>query len=77
MIEEKNLIGTRIKKARKDAGINQQALAEALGLYQKDISRWERGEITPRLEVFAEICKALNVSADELLGIKDTKQTSE
>lgn len=77
MIEEKNLIGTRIKKARKDAGINQQALAEALSLYQKDISRWERGEITPRLEVFAEICKALNVSADELLGIKDTKQTSE
>lgn len=77
MIEEKNLIGTRIKKARKDAEINQQALAEALGLYQKDISRWERGEITPRLEVFAEICKALNVSADELLGIKDTKQTSE
>lgn len=64
------MIGGNIRKARKAAGVSQKELAERLQVYQKDISRWENGERTPTLEVFAKICRELNVSADEMLGLK-------
>lgn len=62
-------IGENIKKARKKAKVTQVEMAEKLGVYQKDISRWENGEYTPSLETFAEICRILNASADELLEL--------
>lgn len=66
-------IHENIKKARKAAGVTQKELAEIIGVYQKDISRWESGERTPSVEALAGICKALKVSANVLLetGIKD------
>ncbi|MBE5875678.1 MAG: helix-turn-helix transcriptional regulator [Lachnospiraceae bacterium] len=63
-------IGEKIKLARKEAGISQKELAERLQVYQKDISRWENGERTPSLEAFAQICRELKVSADEMLELK-------
>lgn len=62
-------IGENIKKARKTAGMSQKELAERLEVYQKDISRWETGERTPSLEVFARICRELGASADDLLEL--------
>lgn len=62
-------INENIKNARKAAGITQKELAEAIGVRQKDISRWENGERTPNIEAFANICKALKASADMLLEI--------
>lgn len=61
-----------IKNARKNAGFTQSELATAIGVTQKEISRWETGTRTPQVETIASICKALNVSADVLLetGIK-------
>ena len=61
-----------IKNARKKAGLTQSELATAIGVTQKEISRWETGTRTPQVETIASICKALNVSADILLetGIK-------
>lgn len=66
-------LGENIKKARKAAGVTQKQLAERMGVYQKDVSRWENGEHAPSIELLAGICKALKVSADTLLetGIKD------
>ena len=45
-------------------------LAEALDVYQKDISRWEKNELTPNTLTFAKICKVLNASADEILELQ-------
>ena len=64
------MIHENIKAERKEAGIKQEDLAKMIGVYQKDISRWENGERLPSLEIFAEICKALNVSADLILEIR-------
>lgn len=66
-------IGKKIKEARNAAGITQIELAERLHVYQKDISRWERGERIPSIEVFREICIELKASADELLELKKVK----
>lgn len=63
-------LGVKIKEARKKEKMTQKELADSLGVYQKDISRWETGEYTPSLEVFAKLCKILNISADEILEIK-------
>lgn len=60
-------LGENIKKARKAAGVTQKQLAEEMGVYQKDVSRWENGEHVPGIEILAGICKALRVSADTLL----------
>ena len=64
------MIGENIRQVRTSAGVSQAELAERIGVYQKDICRWETGARTPSLEAFAKICKALNVSADVLLEIK-------
>lgn len=63
-------LGENIKTARKAAGLTQKDLAEALGVYQKDISRWENNELTPNALTFGSICKILGASADELLELK-------
>lgn len=63
-------IGENIRKARKAAGVSQKELAERLQVYQKDISRWENGERSPSIEVFAKICRELNASADSILEIR-------
>lgn len=65
-------LGEKIKEARKAAGVTQKELAERLQVYQKDISHWENGERTPNALTFAEICRALNASADELLELRKT-----
>lgn len=66
-------LGENIKTARKTAGITQKQLAEKMGVYQKDVSRWENNEHAPTTELLAGICKALNTSADTLLEIEVQK----
>lgn len=63
-------LGENIKQARKAAGVTQVQLADVLGVYAKDISRWENNVLTPNTLTFAKICKALGASADELLELK-------
>ena len=65
------IIAERLKEARKKSGINQKSLAEMVGVYTKDISRWETGVRTPSAEYIIQPCKALDISADYLLGLKD------
>lgn len=63
-------VGDNIRMARKSLGITQKEMAARLGVYQKDVSRWENGVLLPTLEVFRSICEVLGVSADELLELK-------
>lgn len=62
-------LGENIKNARKAAGMTQKDLAEQLGVYAKDVCRWENGERTPNAVTFARICTALHASADEILEL--------
>ncbi len=66
-------LGENLKKARKDAGVTQEDLAERIGVYAKDISRWENGKRVPSTLTFAMICREIGASADEVLELKEKK----
>ena len=51
-------LGTQIRLARKEAGLNQGDLGRAAGVTQKTVSRWETGKGAPDVEQLGRICKA-------------------
>ncbi|MCL2364395.1 MAG: helix-turn-helix domain-containing protein [Defluviitaleaceae bacterium] len=61
-------IGTRIKELRKRKNITQEQLAEALGVTNQAISKWESGNGYPDIAYIVPIAKYFDVSADYLLG---------
>lgn len=65
----KPIFKERLKARRKELKISQQALADACGANQSQISAYENGESTPNLEVAAAMAKTLGISLDELCGL--------
>lgn len=59
---------TQLKSRRKALGLNQTALAEAVGVTPGAVSQWESGLTNPSLETLVKIAAVLNVTTDELLG---------
>jgi transcriptional regulator with XRE-family HTH domain len=70
-------LGKRIEKFRKQSGIMQDEMAELLGITQSMYSRIERGDARVHGELMIHFVKIFGISADELLGIKSTKQPTE
>ena len=60
-------IGRFIAEARRARGMTQRELAEALGLSNRTISKWECGDGLPELANLLPLCELLGVTADELL----------
>jgi len=68
--------GARLAALRKQAGLSQAALAEAVGIPQRTVSFYEReGGYLPSTLV-PNFAKALGVSIEELLGINKGSQHS-
>lgn len=63
-------IGDRIKYYRKKRGLSQKQLGDLLGISSNRVSNWEQGTHRPDADILALLCKALNVSADDLLDIQ-------
>lgn len=61
---------TRLRQVRELAGMEQKELAALAGLPATSISHFESGRREPALDNFVAIVKALNVSADLLLGTR-------
>lgn len=61
-------IGRFIAERRRALGFTQQALADALGLSNRTISKWECGGGLPDMEHVLPLCRAIDITADELLG---------
>lgn len=59
--------GERISYYRKNVNITQEELAYRLGVTSQAISKWERNQSYPDIGTFAELCRALRISADVLL----------
>lgn len=59
-------IGARLRKARRDAGLSQTALALRLNVRQPDISDWERGVHLPDPRVIAQWANVTDCDLDDL-----------
>jgi transcriptional regulator with XRE-family HTH domain len=57
----------RLAALRKDRGLTQQFLADAIGIHVTQLRRYEAGTSQPTLDVLRKTAVALRVSADLLL----------
>lgn len=64
------MIGKKIKQARIDQNMTQMQLADAMGVSYQAVSNWERGNSMPDISKLADLCAALHISVNELLGIE-------
>jgi transcriptional regulator with XRE-family HTH domain len=60
-------IGQNIRKLRKERGLKQGELGNYLDVKLNNVSRWERGEVLPSLEMAWRISRFFNVSIDSLV----------
>lgn len=52
------------------SGLTTVAIAERVGVSPEMITQYKTTKKLPTLETFAKICKELDLSADEILGLK-------
>ena len=62
------MLGKELKRVREAAGLSQERLAFAAGVHRTYISLLERDKKSPTLNVLFRICKALKISAAELVA---------
>ncbi len=55
-------------RLRRERGLSQEKLGEAVGVSRQTISKWELGETTPELEKLHLLCDYFQISMDELTG---------
>ncbi len=66
-------IGQRLKQVREMHNENQQDIANILGTTQNYISRYESGKHDIPAYRLAILCKHWKISADYILGLKDSQ----
>jgi transcriptional regulator with XRE-family HTH domain len=62
--------GKRLARLRKAAGLSQNDLARETGISQRMIAHYETNDGNPPIHTFHKLCKALEVTADQLLGLE-------
>ena len=60
--------GAMISRLRKERGMTQLQLADALGISFQAVSNWERGQSMPDISKLPELAELFGTSIDELLG---------
>jgi transcriptional regulator with XRE-family HTH domain len=73
----KSDFGKRLVELRKTHGLTQYDLADLIGTTQRTISYYKNEGGRPQALVMAHLARALNVSTDELLGMKKGARTSQ
>ena len=63
-------IQKRLREAIKYSNLTQKQLAEKLGVNPSTVSKYMRLDKYPSLDTFANICALIDVSADDILGLK-------
>ena len=67
-----NVFPKRMKKMRERKGVSQQVVADFCEVSRSMISVYESGEVEPTGSVIIKIATYFHVSADYLLGIKES-----
>lgn len=67
MNELKEIIADNLVYLRKKSNLTQLELAEKINYSDNAISRWERGEVTPGVEVLHSLASFYNVKLEDLI----------
>ncbi len=62
-------LGANIKRIRFERNLTQEEVANHLGVSAQSVSKWERSEGYPDIEMLPCIANYLGISIDELLGV--------
>ena len=69
-------VGRLIFTLRKEKGVTQKQLADAMNISDKTISKWERGQGCPDVSLLHELSNVLNVNIEKILvGELEENQT--
>ena len=65
---DKEKIGEFLKELRISSGLTQKEAGDLLGISDKSISRWERGQNLPDLDTLAKVARVYGVSLAEIVA---------
>ena len=68
-------LGENIKRKRIERKLTQEEVATHLGVSFQSVSKWERGEGYPDIELLPALANYFDVSVDELLGMSNSEKT--
>ncbi|EER2598434.1 helix-turn-helix domain-containing protein [Escherichia coli] len=66
-------LGRRITALRKDAGMTQTQVAQALNVSQQAVQAWEAGRRRIQISILPAVARLLAVSLEDLLGEEPEK----
>ncbi|MBQ7320679.1 MAG: helix-turn-helix domain-containing protein [Clostridia bacterium] len=70
-------INEQIAALRKEKEITQGELAQALGVTNQAVSKWESGQCCPDIQLLPEIAKYFGISIGELMGEEAAEKRNE
>jgi len=65
------VICQQIHHHRQRLGMEQKALAQAVGVTANAVSNWERGRVRPDVSLLPDICHALGITLYQLYGLDE------
>ena len=69
-MNNKELIGKRIKELRKQKGMTQEVLAESLKIEPRQLSKLETGKHYPSFETILRILKTFDITFEEFIMVE-------
>lgn len=66
-----------LKLLRQEYGLSQQRLADAIGVSQPSINKYENHDIEPDIQVLSKLADFFNTSIDYLVGHTDVRRRIE
>ena len=64
-------IGQRIAQLRKERGMSQEELGEAMGVSRQAISKWESDAALPEVEKLIALSRLFSIPVGQLLGVEE------
>ena len=68
-----NTLGKRIAALRREKGLKQEDIAQALDVSSQAVSKWENDQSCPDISLLPKLAKLLGVSVDVLLSGEEEK----
>lgn len=67
-------LGERIQKLRKQRGMSQESLGDALGVSRQAVSKWEGDNGIPELDTLIAMSRLFDVTLGQLLGVEESTE---